>query len=189
MQIISYDQKNNNKPQLVKIQENTFNVLFLDDCRPFGPFPSSIHYLAREFVANKMMSSVRTPVDHIYGSPVKCIGSDCYVIYFSMPECKDKQKVVSAINNADVIVCDRLSGNNISRLFAEAIARRVSNGFKNVIRYNSKGDLSNYTECFKKLPICLKELPPIVDHGQHDDQRIFELIKGMQLKKNEAQKK
>ena len=190
-----FQENGDNAPKLVASKKNQpaitgpIKVLFLDDHVPFLSLFSNIHLFAKMFVANKMQDSVFTPIN-LDGAPTECIGSGgSYATYFSIPECKseqDVQKVVSAINNADVIVCGGLSGNVLgfnfglnTKLgsFAEAVAKRVSNGFKNIIRYNSKEDLSNCLECFK-------ELPPIVERGQNAYGKIFELIKQMQPKRN-----
>ncbi len=165
-------------------------VLFLDNSEPFlCSVLSDIHWFARFFVANKMLAPFYTRVN-LDGAPTECVGSDgSYATYFSIPKCKSRQdikEVVSAINDADVIVCGRLSGNifgvNFSLntkfgSFAEAVAKRVSNGFKNVIRYNSEEDLSGYLGCFK-------ELPPVIERGQQSYDEIFKLIKQMQPKRN-----
>lgn len=76
------------------------------------------------------------------GTPTECIGSGgSYATYFNIPLCKNEQdlaKVISAISDTDVIVCGRLSGpvlnfnfiNTSLGPFVEAIAKRVSNGFR-----------------------------------------------------------
>ena len=197
MEIHNDFQKNgDNAPKLVESKKKQpaitgpMKVLFLDDNVPCPSFFSAIHLFAKRFVANNMQNTFDTVLDIDNGKPTECVGSGgCYATYFSIPLCKSEQdikKVVSAISDTDVIVCGRLSGNILGFNFspnaelgpvADAIAERVYGGFGNVIRYNSEGDLSNYIECFEKLP-------PIVERNQLAYEKIFELAKEMQPKRN-----
>ena len=189
-----FQENDDNAPKLVESKKKQpaitgpIKVLFLDDDKPFSKLlPSNINWFAKFFVANEMQAPVYTMID-IDGVPAECAGSNgSYATYFSIPLCKNEQnirEVVSAINDADVIVCGKLSENilgfnfgldtNVGP-FAEAIAERVRNGFKNVIRYCSKGDVVNYLTGFE-------ELHPIIEQGQYSYEEIFKLIKSMQPK-------
>ena len=191
-----FQENDDNAPKLVESKKKQpaitgpIKVLFLDDDKPFSKLlPSNINWFAKFFVANEMQDPVYTMID-IDGVPAKCAGSNgSYATYFSIPLCKDEQnirEVVSAINDADVIVCGKLSENilgfnfgldtNVGP-FAKAIEERVKNGFKNVIRYYSKGDVDDYLTGFKGLP-------SIIEADQYSYEKIFKLIKEMQPKRN-----
>ena len=195
-----FQENDDNAPKLVESKKKQpaitgpMKVLFLDDNVPHPNFFSAIHLFAKQFVANNMQNTFNTVLDIHNGKPTECVGSGgCYATYFSILQCKeqDVEKVVSAINDADVIVCGKLSENilgfnfgldtNVGP-FAEAIAERVRNGFKNVIRYCSKGDVVNYLTGFE-------ELPPIIEQDQHSYEEIFKLIKSMQPKQPKQPKR
>lgn len=113
MEEINYDQENDNeKLNLVEIEKEKkpaitgpVKVLFLDDCKPFSPFPSSIHLFAKLFVANKMQAPFYTMID-LDGTSTECIGSGgAYAAYFSIPLCIS-YNIFKPISNS---LCDSLS--------------------------------------------------------------------------------